>query len=180
MLIPTTVLTNPSGGGSYTLIQEITAPVGGSATVDFNGIPGTYRQLQLIGLVQTENVAAQNLLVRFNSDTGANYTFQGQFISNAAGTASEGLAQTSTIFAICSGTGESFPMSFTATIPQYAGTSFNKVFHAEWGGFYASHNQLGQFSGTWASTAAITTLTLFSGGSSDIKQGSVFSLYGIS
>jgi hypothetical protein len=57
------------GGGGLTLIDEIevTSPL---TTITFSGIPATYKDLRVTGQVRTTASGAQNVLVRFNNDSG--------------------------------------------------------------------------------------------------------------
>ena len=61
---------------TYTLIQAVTVGSDGAASINFTSIPATYTDL-LIKLSARGDAAAttwQNVRLRFNSDSGSNYT----------------------------------------------------------------------------------------------------------
>jgi len=61
---------------TYTLISSVTVGSGGAASISFTSIPATYTDL-LIKLSARGDAAAttwQNVRLRFNSDSGSNYT----------------------------------------------------------------------------------------------------------
>lgn len=164
-----------STGGALTLIQEIAVGAGGAATVDFTSIPGTYRHLVVEWVAQTENAAAQNLIMRFNNDSGANYSWAQVDVqaggASAVGPVTEGLAGT------LAATGDAHPCIGHIRIPYYKGTTWNKVAYGSCNGFYSAANRQTLQQSFWVNTVAITRITFSA--ASDIKQGSVFDLYGI-
>lgn len=164
----------PGGGG--TLIQEITAPVGGSANIDFTSIPSTYRHLEIFWTGQGEAGSAPNLMVRFNNDSGSNYHwgFWELGISPVTST-----SQTEGIVGVLSPTAEPSPTIGRIIVPNYAGTAWNKECQGQFSGSYAGSVRMGISNSIWLSTAAISRITLIPA-SGDVKEASVFALYGIS
>jgi len=175
--IPVTVVNSGGGGGGdFTFIQEIVAPAGGSATIDFTSIPATYRDLWITWVAQTENAAAQNLNARLNNDSAANYAFA-QVDIQAGGTSVLG-GQTEGLVGVLAATGDVNPCMGEIFIGKYTGTTWTKVMRGVCNGFYSAANRQTIQQTFWtASPAAVDRITIFA--ASDIKEGSVFTLYGI-
>ncbi len=160
---------------------------GGAATVTLPSsgtIPGTYNWLRLIGACRSDAaVATFSVALTFNADGGANYyheRIQGQA---ATPTSAELLGQTSMIIAYSYGANVAagFGGIFICDIPFYADTLMHKMLTSHNPRFLdnATTNQfLVTLGGRWASTAAITAITL-TPSSGKFVQNSHFALYGI-
>ena len=159
------------------LIQEITVPSGGSANIDFTSIPGTYRHLELWFVARSEG-AANDMLLRFNNDSGANYRLEVLRGTGATASAATLSAQTAANIASLPATGSGYDAHGKILFPYYATGAFNRIAVCNYGLYDGTNSNVGTFSGQWSSTAAVTRITLFISGV-DIKQGSVFSLYGV-
>ncbi|MES2677567.1 MAG: prepilin-type N-terminal cleavage/methylation domain-containing protein [Pseudomonadota bacterium] len=152
--------------------------VGNSSTVTFSSIPSTFTHLRIVGYGRMSSGGTAAL--RFNGDsTSGNYISQYIRVTNVTASAGYG---TNTFIPISDWTNvASYASMFEVVIPLYNGTSLYKAVKSTSG----SSNSTGAgsitetWSGTWKSTAAITSITLveFSGGS--FAAGSVFSLYGM-
>lgn len=174
---------DPSGGGGA-LTQIATQDVASAvASVTFSSIPGTYRDLVLVGVTRTDSAnASDHIQFRANGDTGANYDWQTFVALGTTNAAAEGIGVTFADLAEATGggTGTAIPGSFTLDIADYAGTTFHKSFRAtsvariSTGGS-GQRDRLA--SGFWRSTAAITSLTAFPA-AGNFVAGSRFALYG--
>ncbi len=173
-----------SGSGALTLIQE---QLLGSdvASVTFSAIPGTYRHLKLVIYGRSTEATTNNFIyLQFNGDTGANYDYQQSIIVNTALAAANAYAQTK--IALGQIAGASAPTAGMVgaceiLIPLYAGTTYNKILQTCCSaiiGTSGSNTQVGQFSGQWRSTAAITSIVILLA-ANDFKTGSILSLYGM-
>jgi hypothetical protein len=152
---------------------------GGAATISFTGIPSTYTHLQLRGI--NRNTTANNTFrLRFNSDTGSNYTRHFLYGNGTSALAAAGASQTSTgvgIIATSSNSASIFS-AFVIDILDYKDTSKYKTMRS-FGGYDANGSgNIGLFSGVWMNTAAITSISLLSD-SGDQEQYTQFALYGI-
>lgn len=174
--------TPAGGGGALTQIatQDVASAV---ASVTFSSIPGTYRDLVLVGVTRTDSAnASDHIQFRANGDTGANYDWQTFVALGTTNAAAEGIGVTFADLAEATGggTGTAIPGSFTLDIADYAGTTFHKSFRAtsvariSTGGS-GQRDRLA--SGFWRSTAAITSLTAFPA-AGNFVAGSRFALYG--
>lgn len=157
------------GSPTYIPLATITL-TGTDSSIDFASIPATYRDLVLV--VQGTTTTGAGLPMRFNGDSGSNYSnvvAYGDGSSTASG----------------SGSGTSFELGYFTTNPamsivqimDYSATDKHKTALIRYGS-PASTNITAMRAGRWASTAAITsiTLTLTTG---SYSSGTTFSLFGI-
>lgn len=166
---------------SYESIQTVTLSSAAS-TISFTSIPGTYKHLQIRGIGRAANsVTDENLIIQFNSDTGANYSLHNLYGTGSATGANASANATVSYFARVSGassTANIFGVA-VADILDYADTNKYKTLRS-----LSGHDQNGSgyitlMSGSWRNTAAITTVTIKNDSGSNIASGSTFALYGI-
>jgi hypothetical protein len=173
--------------GSYDSIATSTVGSGGTSTITFSSIPSTYKHLQLryIGRTNRATYSSDSLAIRFNSDSGSNYSYhllygQGSSVSAAAVTSTTLMeSPTSTTTAAAN------PFAGgIIDVLDYASTNKNKTLRTL-GGFdnnNGSANLEGYVtfaSGLWMNTAAINTITLTPKNGSLFTEYSSFALYGI-
>jgi hypothetical protein len=160
---------------TYTPLANITLG-SAAATVTFSSISQAYRDLVLI-VQATPTSNTVGLRMRFNTDTGSNYSYvwalgDGSTTSSGSGTTTRiefepGLARDTTSNS-----------NSIANIMDYSATDKHKpvlVRSNIIGGTYPGTVMTGQ---RWASTSAITTIEVFFG-SGNIAAGSVLALYGV-
>jgi hypothetical protein len=168
---------------TYTLISSVTVGSGGAATIDFTSIPSTYTDLVI--KISTRSTSASVLgyvNIRFNSDTGNNYSYKAvggtgslTFNNNSAGgssifTVTDGANATANTF----GNAEIYILNYTSSNQKSVsidGVGENNTTEA--------YTQL--VAGIWSSTSAITSIQLsdiFNPG--NFAQYSTAYLYGIS
>jgi len=175
--------------GAYDSIATVTVGTAVS-TITFSSIPSTYTHLQVrfIGRSVTTNGTYDALLMRFNSDTSANYSEHA-----VLGTSTSAIAD------VNNGVGYIIAEPLTSSgaiannfgagnidIIDYANTNKYKTIkhlsgmdNNSTGGttFQYGYNAFG--SGSWRSTSAITSITFNTGSTSNFAQYSSFALYGI-
>lgn len=170
---------------AFESIASTTVGAGGATTITFSGIPGTYKHLQIraystCGRTDGDN----NYILRFNGDTGSNYSNHKVFGSGAAVSATSATSQDriNLDFAISSpwvGTNNYSPMILD--ILDYANTNMSKAVRYLTG--FDSNNgnrdRLSFASGGWYSTSAITSITLTADASQTLSQYTIVALYGI-
>lgn len=169
-----------AAGPAFESIATLTPS--GVSTITFSSIPSTYQHLQ-IRIIGRTNYTSTNdsVSVRFNGDTGSNYSYHA--IQGAAGGLSTDAAASQTRILLNNGLagGEAGTSVFGADIidiHDYASTSKNKTLRALNGRENnTSVSVIGIRSGAWYSTSAVTSITLFF--NANAQSGSVFSLYGI-
>jgi hypothetical protein len=153
---------------TYTPLATVT--LGASASsVTFSSIPATYRDLILLATGTT--TSAQNLFLRFNSDSGSNYSHVGMFANSGGNGSFSGT--TTSISQGGIGTAES---NNTFQIMDYSATDKHKTVLVRFG---VGGNVVQASAERWANTAAITTILAFPSGSTQFLTGTILSLYGI-
>lgn len=188
MYIPTTVLSTSSGGAGA-LTQILDSTLGASAasfdtnTILGGNISGTYTCLLAQVQGRCDAGSVQQLRIRFNNDSGANYDRQQVAGSSASASAEQAIAQTSARIATFPGTDA--PAGATGTafleIPNYSGTTFHKM---------AVSKCMLVYSGTplyeievlgmrWRDTSAVTRIQLLMGDGSNMIAGTRFTLWGV-
>lgn len=169
------------GSGSSTLIAEVTlgAP---AANVTFSAIPQTYKHLQIIFQASSDFGSVDSISMTFNGDAGGNYNTQFVYGNASTAAAAQANAADNILLGNLSGAGSSGDASpGNVSIPNYTGTAFNKGVNAHVGSSATSGNMFDMLcSGVWRSTAAITSISLFSINAANFVAGSTFSLYGLS
>ena len=180
------------GGGvpvsltDYESIATTTVGAGGTAYIEFASIASTYSHLQIRGIA-FPSTGAQDLLIRLNSDTGANYSYHGIYGNGGTVTAYAG-ASTAFMQSVV-GAGNATKTSCFAVaivdILDYSNTNKNKtirVLHGldtnNTGAVDVNQGVVGMDSGAWRNTAAVSTIRLYPY-AGNFAQYSSFALYGI-
>jgi hypothetical protein len=158
-------------GSTYTPIATTTL---GSAqsTVTFNSFSG-YTDLKLIINGTNAGGANYNCFIKFNNDSGSNYS--GTWINGNGTTASSG-RDSNVTYARLGYTNASTPSVLIADIMNYSNSSTYKT-------YLSRPNDpaylVWVIAGLWRNTAAITSITLYNEASANFNSGSTFTLYGI-
>lgn len=141
-----------------------------ASTVTFSSIPATYTDLILVAVGKP--TSASSLYMRFNSDTGNNYSYT-MVYGNSAGTVSAyRLANIGvTTYAVWRTTN---PQYAIVNIQNYADTSVSKSAITR---SYDDDWTVREFANLWRSTSAINRIDLI--GDSSYDTGCTFTLYGI-
>jgi len=151
---------------TYTPLATVTLGTT-AASVTFSSIPATYRDL--IFVIQGGLSSIDNILSRYNGDTGSNYSFV-LMRGNGSNAASS------------SGTLSSAPVWYTGNpqngmaiiqIMDYSATDKHKTALVR---DDTNNNTTNAMATRWANTNAITSIQLFTG---TFNAGFTFSLYGI-
>ena len=169
---------------AYATREIASTRVSGSvaASITFSSIPATYKHLLILLSGQCDNAAEQNLLMRFNGDTGANYHWQLMQGSGATAAASSSASQTAIIPGSVLGSAHTNRAgSSYIFIPEYTGTTWHKNSLSQGGRIKndtANDFIFQTFFGHWKSTAAITSITLLPA-TGNFQIGSIATLYGL-
>ena len=177
MLAGNTVWSPYEPQGAYDALATVTVPVGGAATVTFDGIPNSYKHLQIRWLARGNRAgqASDGVNISFNGSamTNGHYLFaDGASVSagvqNNLTTQIPGSTATASVFGAA-----------VIDILDYANTSKNKTVRTL-GGFDANGSGQLAFTSTFqASTSAITSITLDDLNGTGFVQYSNFALYGV-
>ena len=144
-----------------------------AASVTFSSIPGGYKDLVLVFELKatgSSNVAA---LLKINSDTGSNYSYvdargNGSTTFSGSGTLTFGIIQNA------SSATSTTPANVIIQFMDFGATDKHKSWLSR-----GSGSSVEMIAGRWASTSAITSLTLDKSGTADFPAGSTFRLLGV-
>jgi hypothetical protein len=169
------------GGTSYESIATVTVGSGGSSSIDFTSIVGTYKHLQIRGIARsTSAVTASNLRLRFNSDTGSNYAVHYLGGDGASAYAGASVSSTKGYAGLTSGASATSGIMGASVVDilDYSNTSKNKTIRALSGVDLNGSGYMELDSSFWNNTGAVTSISLFFD-SGNLAQYSQFALYGI-
>ena len=150
---------------------------GSSTTFTFSSIPGTYQHLQLRVLTLGTTNSGTSPYIRFNSDSGANYS---RHFLYGTGTSAVAFGSSSDTFTMIggwvNGMHSTYPIVNIIDIHDYASTSKNKTVRVFAGQDLNGSGSVELMSGVWMSTSAITSITITG---SAFTTTSTAALYGI-
>jgi hypothetical protein len=171
--------------GAYDSIATTTVGSGGTASVTFSSISQTYTHLQIRWLMRSNRATGFNdaLRVRFNSDTGSNYSNHLLYGDGTGAYADAGTNTTSMPLGYGS-SNNNIASSFGAgviDILDYANTSKYTTGRGLTGLSTngAGDETIGLASGSWRNLNAVTSITIFPGTGTLFNEYSSFALYGI-
>jgi hypothetical protein len=146
-----------------------------NANITFSSIPATYTDLRFV-VTGTSLSSFETLLIRFNSDTGSNYSQIRLVASGSTVTSQRETDATSIRAALGSGFGPTEPSFIAVNVFSYAGSTFKTAL------VEASCDRNGAGSveravGLWTNTAAITTILI--NNANQFNTGTTATLYGI-
>jgi len=154
---------------TYTPIATYTIP-STTSSYTFSSIPSTYTDLVIVTSIQ--RTATGNTRIRFNGDTGTNYSTT--YIEGNGTAASSVRVPNQTYMTLDYSNSTSNWVPSIANVMNYANTTTNKTMinrTGDAGVVVLAYAQL------WRSTAAINSITLVS--DTNFATGSTFTLYGI-
>lgn len=140
-----------------------------ASTTTFSGIPGTFTDLVIIANVAMSSNASYQ--IRVNGDTGSNYSMT-RLSGNGSAAGSSRDTNTSSVNTVIQG----HPALVLGKFEFLSYASTNTYKTMLFGGGAAS-DVVTRTVGLWRSSAAITSITVFT--NTSFTAGSTFSLYGI-
>jgi hypothetical protein len=160
-------------GSTYTPIATTTL---GSAqsTVTFSSISGSYTDLVLIFNGNTSAIA--NTFMRFNSDTGSNYSMTWMAGTGSSALSDRESSQNRLLIDVYSYPNPSNITNKVMNFPNYSNTTTYKTV------LWRSNNSAAGVEalvGLWSSTSAITRIDILTLSATTFSVGSTFTLYGI-
>jgi hypothetical protein len=177
-------ITTSAPPSSYESIATVTV---GSTTssITFNSIPATYTHLQVRGVLRNTRTSDRSgsPAMRFNADSGSNYSYHRVYGDGATAGTDVGVSQTQ-MYAIGMATNLNTESIFGVAIwdiLDYANTNKYKTVRVLAGmdnNRTTDVGSVGFSSGAWRNTNAITSITIFPN-INDWSVGSTFALYGI-
>lgn len=171
---------------SFESIATVTVGSGGATDITFSSIPATYKHLQIRGIIRNNNSNvndAEGLIVQYNSDTAANYSWH-RLLGNGTSATSDSGSSASYMYTGYSPTSGSTASTFAGVvidILDYADTNKYKT-QRSLNGMDTNVSTNGYIfltSGSWRSTSAISSIKLYTTTSKNFLQYSSFALYGV-
>jgi hypothetical protein len=144
-----------------------------AASYTFSSITGTYTDLIMVfsGTMATEEA----LLMEFNGDTSALYSYSNLVGNGSTATSGRSTGNTK-ISLVSTGTGKTSQFQIIVQLQNYSNTTTFKTC------LVRASNSTQEAStevGLYRSTSAITSIKFYGNASSNIAAGSTFTLYGI-
>lgn len=162
---------------TYDKIQTTTLG-SAQATVTFSAISGSYTDLVLISNVDVAT-AGSSINIRFNSDTGNNYSYITIYSNGIAHATNKAINQNKSYIGAYVAPNTALETIIITNIQNYSNTAVNKTLISRSNRASASNSPGSEvLSGLWRNTSAITSITL-AADSGNIDTGSMFTLYGI-
>lgn len=163
-----------AAGATYEPIATTTA-TGSQSSITFSSIAGTYTDLVLIANVATAASTA-NPRLRFNGDTGTNYSYTHLSGSGTAASSGRESNLTSIPLIALNFMNTTYDMNLILHIQNYSNTTTNKTMLAR---ANKASVAVDQIVGLWRSTSAITSIEIFTHNGQNYSNTSTFTLYGI-
>ena len=174
--------TTVASTNSFESIATTTVGFGGTGTITFSSIPSTYQHLQIRVLARGNNAGVfDSFYVRFNGDTGSNYTLR-RLYGDGAVVGSDSISPYQAV------RGNEITGSTATTnlfgagivdIINYSSTTKYKTAKVLGGYDRNGAGWSGLVSGIWTNTSAITNITITPVFGTLFSQYSSFALYGI-
>ena len=163
------------GPGIYDSIATATVDSGSASIITFNSISSIYTHLQL--RITGFYSQANNMYLRYNNDTAANYSWH-QLVGDGASASAYGSGSMSNMLVgnINSASTTTGGVSVIDLL-EYANTNTYKTVRSLQGSDANGSGLVALRSGNWRSTSAITSITFSTG--KPWQQYSSFALYGV-
>lgn len=167
-----------AAAASYESIATTTVGAGGSSTITFSSISGTYQHLQL-RFIAAASTTLPTMYLRLNSDSGANYVRHRLQGNGTSASSSVNTGETATyMFGSAGISAAPIFRGSVLDIVDYSNTNKYKTLRALDAGDSNGSGVMEILSNLWMNTAAITSITLILD-SGNFTQYSSFALYGI-
>lgn len=167
--------------GAYDALATVTLSAS-TASITFAGIPAGYKHLEIRALMRTDRVNnGDAVYVRFNGDSGSNYSGHRLEGDGSSAAAYSGASQTSiTLNRITAASdGSNIFGASVVSILDYASTSKNKTLRALVGFDANGSGVIGFDSGAWYNTSAITSVSILALNATGFVANSQFALFGV-
>jgi Zn-dependent M28 family amino/carboxypeptidase len=147
-----------------------------ASSITFSSIPATYTDLIIVWVFQAVS-AGSNAGIRFNSDTGNNYSYRG--LTGTGGTVvSQGSSNNNQCYIQPNSTAATSQLQmFQTDVFSYAGST-NKTLLTSYSGDLNGSGDVSRVVNLWRNTSAITSVTLFFD-AGNMTAGTTATLYGI-
>ena len=162
-----------AAGPTYEPIATTTLSSAAS-TITFSSIPNTYTDLRVVVANAFTSYGLDTVRIRFNSDTGSNYSYTMLTGDGSTAASSRGTSQTQPIVGRA-GYQSTRPSMILIDIFSYAGST-NKTYLAADAADQNGSGEVNRVVGLWRSTSAINAIELRN---VTFEAGCVVTIYGI-
>lgn len=159
---------------TYEPIATTTVNSSGVQTITFSSIPSTYTDL--IVVLQAKTASLADLQLRFNQDTGSNYSTT---VLTGTGSAAVSNRYSNQTFMWLDTYGAPRVTEFNVAIHHIMNYANSTTYKTVIGRTGVTSNGTEAIVGLWRSTSAITRIDFQSYGVYDFSNGTTFTLYGI-
>ena len=163
----------PPVTNSFESIQTVTVGSGGTATISFTAIPGTFSHLQIRGLYNFGSAA--NLRMQLNGATN-NTNFH--YLTGDGASASAGRDTAGNIISLQYGSGTPFYVQIS-DILDYTSTNKNRTIRHIGGIDYNGSGGVYIGSSLYSTLSAVSSISITSNNGQNFLQYTSFALYGI-
>jgi hypothetical protein len=159
---------------TYDKIAAYTVPSAASSYT-FSSIPSTYTDLVIIGNTIISSGTGAEFSLRFNSDTGGNYS--NTYLLGTGSSAASGRG-TNFTYADCGflSANSGNPNTRIVNVMNYSNTTTNKTIISR--GSSDNGGQVIAYANLWRNTSAINSVTIFTQ-TGNYATGTTFAIYGI-
>lgn len=155
-----------------------TTTLGSAATtITFSSIPATFTDLRVVWTGSFANAGGSRLTLRFNSDSGSNYSYTRLSGNGSAAASARNTSQTDIIMGVSDIPQNAIHLN-TIDVFSYAGSTNKTCLISQSSDNNGSGWVFNQV-GLWRSTSAITSITLLDYQATNINAGATATLYGI-
>jgi hypothetical protein len=154
-------------------------------TVTFSSIASTYTDLFLVVSARDSSTSFNNaqMGLRFNSDSGSNYSNTNVGGTGSSASSSRGTSQTFMIMGRVTNQTSGYSANdfgiVNISIMNYANSTTNKTAVSRSNYIFGTDTQVEARVGLWRNTAAITSVSVYTNSGFGFVSGSTFTLYGI-
>ncbi len=170
----------PADTGAMFPLGMVSVGSAGAANITFSSIPSTYEHLQLRILGRSTAVSTDQISIRFNSDTGSNYSEHFLRGNGSSASAYGGANVTAVQTGILPGTNQTASVfgGLIVDILDYKNTNKYKTVRMITGYDNNGSGSIGIYSAAWRNTNAITQIDAFVTGYNFVQYTQI-ALYGI-
>lgn len=167
------------------LFSQVLGSDAASIDTGAGGIAGGYNSLYIVAYVRAADAFSVALRFRFNNDSGANYDFAEIQNNGGSITSAYGAGLTSGILCniVAASAAANYFSPVRAAVARYAAaTAGYKAVNSDGGAMDsggAGNINMQTCVNQWRNTAAITRMSIFSGGGGNLKAGSALYIYGM-
>jgi len=146
------------------------------ASIDFTSISGSYTDLVIVGSIKSATATNPQTYVRFNGDTGSNYSVTTLYGNGSSAGSTRFSSQTFIRYNYVTDPNTTNFATMIMNISNYSNSTTYKTALTKFG---LASIGLDATVGLWRSTSAITQVTFTLESATNFASGCVFTIYGI-